>query len=85
MPFFFFAMYEKNGQPLEVILRHMIQAVFLRPKVRPYQTHNDYTVLLSIAQAKKEVENIVRISKEKTGEPGNCDAGAFDEGRKTTD
>ena len=85
MPFFFFAMYEKNGQPLEVILRHMIRAVFLRPKVRPYQTHNDYTVLLNIAQAKKEVENIVRISKEKTGEPGNCDAGSFDEGRKTTD
>ena len=38
MPFFFLAMYEKNGQPLEVILGHMIQAVFVRPKVRPYVT-----------------------------------------------
>ena len=85
MPFFFFAMYEKNGQPLEVILRHMIQAVFLRPKVRPYRTQNDYAVLMNIAQAEKEVENIVRISKEKTGEPGNSNAGAFDEGRKTAD
>jgi hypothetical protein len=28
MPFFFLAMYEKNGQHLEVILRHLIEATF---------------------------------------------------------
>lgn len=36
MPFFFLAMYEKHGQPLEVFLKHFIQANFVRPKTRPY-------------------------------------------------
>jgi len=64
MPFFFLAMYEKNGQPLEVILSHMIQAIFIRPKIRPYKTDNYYAALVRQAQAEKEVNEIVRISKE---------------------
>ena len=40
LPLFFLAMYEKDGQPLEVIAGHFIQAKFIRPKVRPYQTNN---------------------------------------------
>ena len=40
LPFFFIAMYEKNGQPLEVILRHFVTARFKRPKIRKYQTEN---------------------------------------------
>ena len=42
MPLFFLAMYEKNGQPLEVFMGHFIQANFTRPKIRPYQTDNYY-------------------------------------------
>ena len=42
LPLFFLAMYEKNGQPLEVIAKHFIQSKFIRPKVRPYQTDNYY-------------------------------------------
>ena len=34
LPFFFFAMYEKDGQPLEVVVEHFIQTKFVRPKVR---------------------------------------------------
>lgn len=64
MPLFFLAMYEKNGQPLEVILSHMIQAIFIRPKIRPYKTDNYYAALVRQAQAEKEVNEIVRISKE---------------------
>ena len=64
LPFFFLAMYEKNGQPLEVILSHMIQAIFIRPKIRPYKTDNYYAALVRQAQAEKEVNEIVRISKE---------------------
>ena len=45
MPLFFVAMYEKNGQPLEVLLHHFIQANFVRPKVRPYKTNNYYRLL----------------------------------------
>ena len=40
LPFFFFAMYEKDGMPLEVILDHFIEAKFRRPKERPYCTDN---------------------------------------------
>ena len=35
LPFFLLAMYEKNGQPLEKILRNMIRVCFLRPRQRP--------------------------------------------------
>ena len=38
LPFFLFAMYEKNGQPLEVFLGHLIENKFIRPKTRIYQT-----------------------------------------------
>ncbi|MCF0129345.1 MAG: PrgI family protein [Pseudobutyrivibrio sp.] len=65
MPFFFLGMYEKNGQPLEVILNNMIQAIFIRPKVRPYKTDNYYSALIRMAETQKEVDRIVQISKEK--------------------
>lgn len=82
MPFFFLAMYEKNGQPLEVILEHMIQAIFKRPKIRPYVTDNYYAVLLRQARAEKEVEEIVRLSqKEKSGEKNIHNAGGVEQSR----
>ena len=65
MPLFFFAMYEKNGQPLEVFLHHFIQATFIRPKVRPYQTDNYYAALMRQEKAEKEVEKIVSESEKK--------------------
>ncbi len=46
LPMFFLAMYQKNGQPAEKILRYYFQARFVRPKVRPYQTHNNYYSIL---------------------------------------
>ena len=70
MPLFFLAMYERNGQPLEVYLDHFIQANFKRPKVRPYQTNNYYAALMRQAQAEKEVEAIVRIHDEDVSQRG---------------
>ena len=64
LPFFMFALYEKNGQPLEVLLRHIIQARFLRPKQRLYRTDNFYAVLDRQTQLDKEVKAIV-AGKEK--------------------
>lgn len=64
LPFFMFALYEKNGQPLEVLLRHIIQARFLRPKQRLYRTDNFYAVLDRQTQLDKEVKAIV-TGKEK--------------------
>ena len=46
LPLFFLAMYEKDGQPLEVIAGHFIETKFIRPKVRPYRTDNYYAVLM---------------------------------------
>ena len=59
MPLFFFAMYEKNGEPLEVILFHFIEAQFLRPKIRVYRTDNYYAALMRQAEVEREVEEIV--------------------------
>lgn len=59
LPFFMFALYEKNGQPLEVLLRHIIQARFARPKQRLYRTNNFYAVLDRQTQLDKEVKAIV--------------------------
>ena len=60
MPMFFLAMYEKDGQPLEVVAKHFIQARFIRPKVRPYLTNNFYAVLERQYDLEKEVERIVQ-------------------------
>ena len=60
MPFFLFAMYEKNGEPLEKVLRHVYDAKFQRPKQRPYKTNNFYTVLTRQAKLDKEVRAIVQ-------------------------
>ena len=54
MPCFLFAMYEKNGQPLEVILKQIVQAKFLRPKLRVYQTKNQYSVTNRTAVKQEE-------------------------------
>ena len=66
LPFFFLAMYEKDGQPLEVVVEHFIQTKFVRPKVRPYQTDNYYDALMRQYKLEKEVERIV-FQKEATG------------------
>ena len=58
--FFLFAMYEKNGQPLEVFLGHLIQNKFIRPKVRIYQTNNLYSALVRQSELEQEVKQIAR-------------------------
>lgn len=45
LPLFFLAMYEKDGQPAEVILRNIIRVKFLWPGKRPYKTENFYEIL----------------------------------------
>lgn len=60
LPFFLFAMYEKNGLPLEKILYNLIQTKFIRPKIRHYQTDNFYAALERQTILDKEVKAIVR-------------------------
>ena len=70
LPLFFLAMYEKDGQPLEVVARHFIQAKFIRPKVRPYETNNYYSALMRQEQVEKEVSAIVQNAEKRARESG---------------
>lgn len=42
IPAFLFAMYEKDGMPLEKVLMNMITVKYKRPHVRHYETENHY-------------------------------------------
>lgn len=57
LPGFLFAMYEKNGQPLEIILKHIIKTKLIRTKIRVYQTNHRYSELQKQITNKKEVKN----------------------------
>ena len=59
LPAFLLGMYEKNGQPLEKIIRNIVQVLFIRPKQRPFQTNNFYAVLERQDSLDKEVFAIV--------------------------
>ena len=63
LPLFMFALYEKHGQPLEIILKHYIEVRFLNPKQRPYKTENFYAVLIRQDKLDKEVKHIVEGRK----------------------
>lgn len=60
LPCFFLAMYERHGQPLETVLKNIIQTKVIRPKERPYQTNNFYAVLERQQKLYKEVSAIVK-------------------------
>ena len=70
LPLFFLAMYEKDGQPLEVIARHFIQSKFVRPKVRPYRTDNYYAALMRQYDMEQEVNAIVCKAEKRQREAG---------------
>ena len=65
LPCFLMAMYEKHGQPLEVVVKNIIQTKFIRPKERPYQTENFYAVLEKQRKLEKEVSAIVKGTNQK--------------------
>lgn len=64
LPLFMLAMYEKHGQPLEVILKNYAAVRFLNPKQRPYMTDNFYPLLERQYQLDREVNQIVKNRKE---------------------
>jgi hypothetical protein len=45
LPLFLLAMYEKDGQPAEKVIRNYIRTRFYWPPVRPYKTENFYAIL----------------------------------------
>ena len=65
MPFILLGVYEKNGEPLEAVLRHIIESRYLRPRRRIYQTQNIYALLEKQAQLENEVKAIAQGNKQK--------------------
>ena len=55
LPFFFLAMYEKDGFPAEKILYFMLRQKILTPGIRPDKSENLYRQLEEKERMKKEV------------------------------
>ena len=45
LPFFFLALYERDGLPAEKVARNIIRNLFIHPGRRPYKTENIYFIL----------------------------------------
>jgi hypothetical protein len=58
LPFFFFALYERDGLPAEKVARNIIRNLFIRPGPRPYKTENIYSILqkeeMTVDEAQKD-------------------------------
>ena len=72
LPFFLMAVYEKNGLPMEKIVRNIVRVLFLRPRQRPYQTNNYYAALTRQFQLDKEVSDIVRNTQKSSTAKGKA-------------
>ena len=64
LPFFLLALYEKNRQPLEKILKHYINTKYRRSKVRPYVTNNIYSAIEKQILLEQDVDRIAGNKKE---------------------
>ena len=69
LPFFFMAMYEKDGLPFEKVVHNIIRAKFLRPGVRHYQTENIYAPFTGRGAVRKE-DAIAKDKKQKQSRKG---------------
>lgn len=58
LPFFFLAMYTRDGFPAEKILYFMIRQKFLTPGIRPYRSENLYRKLEEREKLRKEVRRL---------------------------
>ena len=56
IPFIFMAIYEKDGQPAEKILGHVVKSMFLRDRVRPYRTNNLYAYIQQQIKEQEELQ-----------------------------
>ena len=78
LPFFFLAMYERTGQPMEKVALQVLRLYFLRPKKRPYRTNNFYAALARQDRLDREGYHIVQG---KQADRRRGDGGAAPSGR----
>ena len=71
LPMFFFAMYERDGQPAEQIVKHMLRHR-LWPGARPYRTDNLYLYLEKEGKnlASKQTTNRAATAPARTDQSG---------------
>ena len=69
LPFFFFAMYEKNGFPAEKILYFMLRQKILTPGIRPYRSENLYKQLEEKEKLRREVRYLENKAKGRAEKP----------------
>lgn len=73
LPFFFLALYEKNGQPPEKLLRNYLRVrVFTRGE-RPYQTQNRFAVLER--QTYLQVQEVTQLASNSHAAKGGKEKG----------
>ncbi|MCR5234122.1 MAG: PrgI family protein [Lachnospiraceae bacterium] len=63
LPFFFVAMYEKDGEPAEKYIMQIIKMRFIRPGIRKYKVENLYEQLKERERMEKEVEILEKKRK----------------------
>lgn len=64
LPFFFLAMYERDGLPFEKIMFNLLQ-FFRREQVRTYQAENRYRLLESLSDTENEEDRLIESKKQK--------------------
>ena len=72
LPFFFLAMYERDGFPAEKLLYFMIRQKMLTPGIRPYKSENLYDQLEEREKIKKEVRYLEEKAKGASRKPQNA-------------
>lgn len=72
LPFFFLAMYERDGFPAEKLLYFMVRQKMLTPGIRPYKSENLYEQLEEREKIKKEVRYLEEKAKGASRKPQNA-------------
>ena len=63
LPFFFLALYEKDGFPAEKLLYHIIRQRFLRPGIRVYRSEDLYERVMEQDRLEKEGARLEKKAK----------------------
>lgn len=75
LPFFFMAMYEKDGLPFEKMMGNIIRQKFIYPSVRPYKMDNFYAGIASLVKEEELMDG-------KENKAGASTTAAIDGGEK---
>ena len=66
LPFFAFALYEKDGEYLEEILKHIITEKYIRPQIRPVVNEPLIMSCIQVSDYIEGQEELAREAKEKS-------------------